>query len=197
VKDDAVRRVTVETKIPSGRWLSGFDVSPGERRALRSAFLFVKEQSGREQWIGGWTPWHAMTRAPSNTGYRLPAGAELLLELHYKSTEPGKTLVDDSALGLYLQSNPPRSVIQDVHVNRETTLKQDLMVWALKPELTGGSIEARAIIPDGRIEPLLWVKNNSTDWQLPYVLRDPVRLPRGTRIISKGAALSVLAYPPH
>ena len=65
----------------------------------------------------------------------------------------------------------------------------DSMVWALRPQLQRagtalpGSIEIRAIKPDGAVEPLLWINDHRPEWQLPYVLREPMRLPRGTRIV--------------
>jgi hypothetical protein len=82
-------------------------------------------------------------------------------------------------------------------------------VWALQPRLerTGtaveGSIEVSAARPDGGIEPLLWVKDHGPDWQIPYVLRDPVTFPQGTRIIvtaysadaAASSSASVLWYP--
>lgn len=204
-----VRRITVSTKLPAERWLRGFDIAPGERRALRSAFLSIKGANGQEQWIGGWTPWHAMKSTPDGVAYRLPARAVLIVELHYKaisSIEPapspgGRGLSDRSTLGLYFQSKRPQSVLRDFTINKQLTLGEDLMVWALRPQFTSrgnivtGSIEVKAIRPNGAIEPLLWVKENGPDWQIPYVLRDPVRLSPGSRLIVSGHAAHEVENP--
>lgn len=208
------------------RWLRGFDVAPGERRALRSVFVFIKRGDGQEQWLGGWTPWYAMTSAPSSAAYRLPAHALLTVELHYKTwTESGQALSDTSTLGLYFQSRRPKVALRDLTVTAspvkpddgrlrlrgELTLDHDVMAWALRPRLANrgdivaGSIEVKAVRPDGGIEPLVWVKENRPDWQLPFVLRDPVRLPRGSRLVvtayaaeqegSPIAVVSIASYP--
>lgn len=91
----------------------------------------------------------------------------------------------------------------------EAVLNADATVWAIRPRLERGGIAAEGTIevsawrPDGAIEPLLWVKDNRPDWQLPYVLREPVTLPRGTRVVLTAysaddagkSSASVLWYP--
>jgi hypothetical protein len=221
------RRITVPTGLRAQQWLRGFDIDPGERRALRSVFLFLKEANGKERWLGGWTPWHSMTHTAFEATYRLPANAVLAVELHYKTwTESKETLSDTSMLGLYFQRNRSATVLEDHTVTAlppatdqqpprlrgELRLSRDIVVWALRPRLADnrgntvqGSIEVRAIKPDGAIEPLLWLKENSEDWQLPYLLRDPLQLQRGSRLVltaypstledKPSAVVSILGYP--
>lgn len=198
-----VRRVRLPTGLRAERWLRGFDLAPGGRSIVRSAFLFLETPGGSEQWLGGWTPWYAMTSSPGGVAYRLPAGAVLTLEIHYLSSGP-EAATDRSEIGLYFVPARPTSQAQDLAIaasrgaqgrlRGETTLAADSTLWALRPRLEGaggpvsGSIEVAAAQPDGAIEPLLWVKDLLPDWQTPYVLREPARLPRGTRLI-------VTAYP--
>ena len=215
-----VRRVKVATALTGDRWLRGFDVAPGERRLLRSVFLSVKH-AGSEQWLGGWTPWYAMTQAPDQVGFRLPAGTSLEVELHYAGwDEEDRPLTDASVLGLYFHPERPASVVETLVVTAtsaaqgvrgETTLTGDAVLWAMKPRLDRGelaqpgAIEMRAILPGGGIEPLLWINDHRSDWQLPYVLREPLRLPRGARLVltahgtdiaGANATASVLTYRP-
>jgi hypothetical protein len=199
-----VRRVTVSTRLTSDRWLRGFDIAPGDRRVLRSAFVFVKGSDGKQHWVGGWTPWHTMTHTPFDAAYRLPRNAVLTVELHYKTpAESNQPLSDASSVGLYFQPRRPAEVMSDIVVigtpvksengrrkfRGETLLRENVMMWALRPYLGNssgslkGSIEVKAIRPDGGIEPVLWVKENQPDLQVPYILRDPLRLPRGSRLI--------------
>jgi hypothetical protein len=187
-----MRRVTVSTRLTSERWLRGFDVAPGERRALRSVFVFVNGKDGKQHWLGGWTPSHTMTHTPFDAAYRLPRGAVLTVELHYKVfTEGNAPLHDASTLGLYFQPRRPAGEIRDIVVSAqgrkklkgETILRDDVMIWALRPTLRKGSIEVKAVKPDGAIEPLLWIKDDRPDLQFPYVLREPLPLMRGSRIV--------------
>jgi hypothetical protein len=199
-----IRRVTIPTRLSSDRWLRGFDIAAGDRRVLRSAFVFVKGNDGKQHWMGGWTPWYAMTHSPFDAAYRLPRNAVLTIELHYKSPiDVDQSISDSSTLGLYFQPRRPAAVMEDIAVmgtplktddsrlklRGEVSLRKDATIWALRPQLEDaaqpvkGSIEVKAIRPNGAIEPLLWVKENRADLQLPYVLRDPVRLEKGSRLV--------------
>jgi hypothetical protein len=217
-----VRRVKVPTALTGERWLRGFDIVPGERRALRSVFLYLKGAGQAEQWLGGWTPWYAMTQAPDNVGFHLPAGASLEAELHYAAwDESERPLTDMSRIGLYFQARRPAAVVDTLAVTAtpgparalrgEVTLTADAVIWAIKARLDRaaephpGAIEMRAITPGGGIEPVLWIKDHRSEWQLPYVLREPLRLPRGSRLVltahaantsAANAAASVLTYRP-
>ena len=44
------------------------------------------------------------------------------------------------------------------------------------------SVEATAYRPDGTAEVLIWAKNRRLDWEPIYYFRNPVELPKGTRI---------------
>jgi hypothetical protein len=86
-------------------------------------------------------------------------------------------------------AKPVKSESSRNKLHGELLLRKDVTIWALRPELRDGaqdlegSIEVKAIKRDGSIEPLLWVKENRPDLQLPYVLRDPLRLERGSRLV--------------
>lgn len=194
-----VRRVTLTPALSDDQWLRGFDVVPGARQALRSAFLYSKD-AGREQWLGAWTPSYAMTAGPDNVGFKVAKGASLEVELHYaRWDEPERTLTDASIVGLYLHPEPPDAVVEGLTISAttrtpkegargEAVLAHDTVVWAIRPTIQRdgvpemGSLELRAILPDGRTEPMLWITDNRPDWQLAYILREPLRLPERTRI---------------
>jgi hypothetical protein len=66
----------------------------------------------------------------------------------------------------------------------ETRLVADTYALALRPELTPGvtSIEVSARKPGGGTEILLFAKELPIDWPTPYIFKDPVFLPGGTRL---------------
>ena len=66
----------------------------------------------------------------------------------------------------------------------ETRLVADTYALALRPELTPGvtSIEVSARKPSGGTEILLFAKDLPIDWPTPYIFKDPVFLPSGTRL---------------
>ncbi len=197
-----VRRASVAAPGPA-RWLRGFDIVPGERTTLRAAFLFVKAPDGSEQWIGTWTPWHAMTAAPQGAAYAWPADATITVELHYNGwTDPARTLTDRSRVGLYFDRTAAAASLRPMHIaatprgatpasapiHGDVTLAEDTYVWAIRPRLqrggaaVDGTLELIGTRPDGSVEPLLWMTGNPPDWQFAYVLSDPVMMPRGSHI---------------
>jgi hypothetical protein len=50
-----------------------------------------------------------------------------------------------------------------------------------------GQTEASAILPDGTVRHLLWVRDPQPNYKHTYVFRDPIALPAGTRIRITGA----------
>ena len=43
-------------------------------------------------------------------------------------------------------------------------------------------MKATATLPNGKVEPLVWIRNWDFRWQDTYVYREPVFLPKGSRI---------------
>jgi uncharacterized protein with LGFP repeats len=43
-------------------------------------------------------------------------------------------------------------------------------------------------LPDGAVEHLIWLRNYREEWTRTYRFRDPVRLPKGTRIVVDATA---------
>lgn len=52
------------------------------------------------------------------------------------------------------------------------------------------SMEVTAYTPDGAVEHLIWLRNYREAWTRTYWFRDPVRLPKGTRIVVDATAPS-------
>ena len=69
---------------------------------------------------------------------------------------------------------------------------------ALRPEITAGltAIEVSARQPDGGTEILLFAKDPPIDWPTPYIFKDPVFLPAGTRLSAIAAYANDSAPPP-
>ena len=63
-------------------------------------------------------------------------------------------------------------------------LAADTSVVSLRPEIGAGvkSLEVSARKPDGGTEVLLFAKDFAPDWPTPYVLKNPVTLPKGAEL---------------
>ena len=64
------------------------------------------------------------------------------------------------------------------------TLSASVELAGLRPArlAAGESLEVTAYEPDGAVERLIWIRGWRPQWQRTYYFRNPVRLPKGTRI---------------
>jgi hypothetical protein len=190
-----VRRTTIDLGLTSERRLRALEYMPGDYRVVRAAFFTVQETG---QWIGSWTPWYGYASLPPGSAYRLPAGAHIVAEIHYRGA--AEQVTDQGKLGLFFAGQPAPDLVADLLLEAkspvapqkfraETRLAQDTSVLALRPELQPGvrSIEVAARIPGGGTDVILFAKDIPLEWPTPYIFKIPVALPRGT-------VLSVVAY---
>jgi hypothetical protein len=64
------------------------------------------------------------------------------------------------------------------------TLNQDMTIWSMLPHthVRGKRWHLEAIYPDGRAETILDVPRYDFTWQTDYVFKQPLKLPKGTKI---------------
>jgi hypothetical protein len=82
-----------------------------------------------------------------------------------------------------------------VRVADTLTLKSALLLDGLLPERAADGARIVATLPDGRVEPLLWLYGYSENFRHPFLLRKPLALPAGTIIRGVKAPASVLLLP--
>ena len=78
---------------------------PGAAEIVRNASISVENGA----MLAVWVPGDNLVSAPAGTAFRLPAGAKLRLEIHYKKQwqNEGKVIKDRSTVGLYYTTAPP------------------------------------------------------------------------------------------
>lgn len=154
---------------------------------------------GLQNLFGGWAPGNAPGMYDPGVGRRIPAGADIVYQVHYHNTT-GEDQVDNSGMGVHLAREPiqqearimlsgafnldiPAGEPNAVHTGRWRTPK-DITVTGLMPHMhyIGKAMKATAIYPDGRSELLLDVPNYDFNWQITYEPAEPVKLPKGTAI---------------
>jgi hypothetical protein len=148
--------------------------------------------------IAGYVPGSQTVIMPDGLARKIPAGSEILFQIHY--TKTGKDETDRTSIGFVFAKQPPRTLLLDRWVqnfyfkipanaaNYEAkgcyTFDQDVDVLSFGPHMhvRGKDMEYKAFYPDGRSEILLNVPNYDFNWQLWYDLKSPLHIPRGTRI---------------
>ena len=107
-RGDVVRRTTIDLGLASEQPLRGVEYIPGDRRVVRAATFSV---AGSGQWLGSWTPWQAMTMLPADAAIRLPARAQVVAEIQYRSA--AETVADAGTLGLYFADDRRAATASD------------------------------------------------------------------------------------
>lgn len=183
-------------------WLSQVQLRPSNPRVMHHCNLaYVLPEDGFKEahFLTGQVPGGEPARLDAGLGLRLPAGAMLVLQIHYVTT--GKEERDRISVALRYPREVVRKEVRHLRLSNhrfelapgapghevrdDATLDADVTALALfmHMHLRGRDATFLAHRPDGATEQLLQLPAYSFDWQLTYhVAPGQVRLPRGTRI---------------
>ncbi len=144
-----------------------------------------------------WAPGNFPRRLAAGTGLLLPKGADIVLQVHYHRT--GKVEVDDTKLGLYFCKEPVDKKMQDFlmpafllipageanyETHSEITVPTDETLRTIMPHmhLLGSAMTVTVTFPDGKERTLINVPHWDFDWQATYTYKEPVKIPKGSKI---------------
>jgi hypothetical protein len=206
---DEYRCIALPTNLNEDRWVTAVDFHPGDGAAVHCASFGIDLSKARDtsdhsldcaaaDRLGTWMPGQAVSRLPKNVARLLPAGARIVMRIHYHRNK--ETVSDQSSLGLYFASGQAMKPLHAValaapetdlpagaeryRVKVSYTMRAAAVAIAIRPLLFpfAKSVEVTAHWPDGTIESLIWARDYHYDWQPDYIFKKPVTLPKGTRI---------------
>jgi hypothetical protein len=138
--------------------------------------------------------------APAGTAFRLEPGGVLELQMHY--TANGQPATDRTKVGITFATDPsPREVhaqhfmnmrlklparAADVAVTTDLEFLQDATVWGLFPHthLRGKRWSYALELPNGEKKSILSVPRYDFNWQTYYMFKEPLQVPKGSKIVS-------------
>ncbi len=147
--------------------------------------------------IGGWAPGQVTRRLPPDTGYFLPKGADVVLQVHYHRN--GRTEKSQPSIGLYFAPKPLAKRFQSIVVpgrfffipagNADFTVKgsvwveDDCTIHSVMPHLhmLGKKVKVTITPPDGMPQTLVDITDWDYNWQETYFFRRPIAVKAGTR----------------
>ena len=145
----------------------------------------------------GWAPGYTPLPAEPALSQTVQPGAAVVIQVHYHPS--GKPEEDQSSIGLKFSGPPTKGRALLLVMNRyldipageshyvvkgSITVPQDAELWGITPHAhylaTDMKINAR--LPDGSVIPLIWIKDWDFNWQGQYRYKEPIKLPKGTKI---------------
>ena len=150
--------------------------------------------------LGFYAPGKAIDSWPAGTAKLVPAGSNIIFQMHYSRTT-GRLEKDRTSVGLIFAKEPPEKPVLSFGAlnsyfkipagdpNHEVkacyTFGRDVEMLGYMPHmhLRGKSMTYEAIYPDGKRQTLLDVPQYNFNWQTLYKLKEPVFLPSGTKLL--------------
>jgi peroxiredoxin len=195
---------SVDPGIKEDLWVSAAEIVPGDRSVVHHVIVFALPpgEKMREdgQFLQAYVPGLRVTPWPKGMAKRVKAGSRFIFQVHYTPT--GVAHNDLTQVGMVLAD--PKTITHEVqtvstmtrrleiqpeldHQPFQTpplTAPRDVLLLSLSPHmhLRGKSFRYEAEWPDGKQEVLLNVPAYDFNWQTTYRLKEPRKIPQGTKI---------------
>lgn len=199
----------VKNKIGKDIWVRASEIIPGDKAVLHHVLtsfgeLNVKgKRKGRLNFrtmkgLRGYAPGINSNPFPDNSGIFLPGDVTFEFQVHY--TPVGRKTVDSSRMGIWvLDEAPEHEIFTNSMINSRIkipagaknhqeydtmTVKRDSLLYSVLPHAhyRGKAMEVSVIYPNGEEEVLLSVPNYDFNWQTSYDFKEPVFIPKGSKL---------------
>lgn len=190
-----VHHIIAFIRPPGSKWMA--DAEPG--------VPFIPKKGNRggadaipPELLVGFAPGLEPTKCEPGQAKLVKAGSDIVLQLHY--TPNGKAVADQTKIGLTFAKGEVKERVMTMNAmnvflkippgepnyesHAQTTLKQDVKLVSMMPHMhyRGKDFLYKAVYPTGETQVLLSVPHYDFNWQLGYVVKDEILLPKGTRI---------------
>jgi hypothetical protein len=184
------------------RSVRAVDLLPGTAAIVRRATISVRPRAGDarasgatpERLLALWVPGDHPVPLDAGVGFQIPPLAELIVRVFYRKTwrYERQPMTDRSTVGLYF-ADEPATEVQVLRIftpvdggadaKFTTTVTEDLRAMAVypDPQLSATNVTVVAARPDGSREDLIAFQPRA-EWARRFWFREPIALPRGTRI---------------
>jgi hypothetical protein len=153
--------------------------------------------------LGGWAVGNTPLFLSNGLALPLPKGSDFVLQMHFHLT--GKPETEKSTVGIYFAEKAPERRIfpaqapavfgfgadidipadkKDYTIEDSLTFPVDVMAYSASAHAhyVAKEMKATATLPDGTVKPILWIPDWDFNWQDRYNYKQPVLLPKGTRM---------------
>jgi mono/diheme cytochrome c family protein len=197
----AYQYLTVPTNFKEDRFVTAAEIRSTGNQAVHHVIVFVQEPGttrAEGRLLVGFAPGEDPAIYSAGYARRIPSGSNLVFQIHY--TPNGTALKDVTTVGLIYAKAPvkhtllTRPVLQtrflipagdpNYEVRSQFTFNEPAHLYSFMPHmhLRGKDFEYKAVFPDGTSKILLRVPRYDFSWQTYYVAKEPLAMPKGTRI---------------
>ncbi len=193
----------VPTNFQEDRWIQAAEAVPGDPAVVHHIVVYLMDRSGNlkrgpGEHFCGYAPGEMPTSLPPGTAKKIPAGTDLIFQLHY--TPNGRMRVDRSKVGFVFAKEPPKRQAytiaianpdlilpphrENLAVSSTAVLGADARLLSFMPHmhLRGKDFRYAIALPGESPRVVLSVPAYDFGWQTYYVLKEPIDLPKGTQI---------------
>ena len=215
--------VILHPGFPVDRWVNAVEIRPGDRSVVHHAVLYVREPGRRgcamlrqesctrptgdarkaaettSDILAIYTPGAPIMRCPEGMAKKIPAGSDLVLQMHYTSKRTAAK--DQTEVRMLFAKEPPTSRVLTLQMpNYDLRIPPGARNYRVSVSGYGSAGRAvtehvsahaparqRLRIPGvgmhGRVDTLLKVDHYNFYWQLTYQLKTPRLLRAGTTLL--------------
>jgi hypothetical protein len=220
---DVYRCFVLPTSFREDRWVTKVEYAPGDRKLVHHILAYIDTTGAAEKLdrddpgpgytcfggpgfapsggLSGWAPGAPPRVMPAGVGMFLPAGARVVLQMHYNNNGT-ESRTDRTRVALHFATSPidkrqrgipvlnptftipPGERRYEVRASWMMPPGRDAHANAIAPHmhLLGREMTVTATYPDGTVRPLIHIDDWDFHWQGSYTFVQPVPLPGGTRI---------------
>jgi hypothetical protein len=148
----------------------------------------------------GWAPGMSPLTLKPGTAKLVKKGSVLIFQMHY--TTNGVAARDRTSVGMWFSKDPvekrvitkgvttdPRKLVipagdPNFESTSSYTFTEDAHIYSFMPHMhvRGKDFEYKLVYPDGKEKILLRVPKYDFNWQLNYFVKEPIAVPKGSRI---------------
>ena len=204
----AYKHFTTPTNFTEDKWVKSMEARAGNPKVVHHILMFAvapgaQRERNEFQGIGGgfltgFAPGTVAIVLDPGQAIKIPAGANLMWQMHYTPT--GREETDRSEFAVVFADAPPTEEVftgtaqnfrfkipagADNHeVVAESVVPFDIQFRGMTPHMhyRGKSFTYTATFPDGREQLLLSVPKYDFNWQIGYELAEYVNMPAGTKL---------------
>jgi mono/diheme cytochrome c family protein len=205
------QRVAVQTHLAEDKWVKAIEIRPSSPQVVHHVLVFVvyppnhprlndqpQYKDGLDGYFAGLVPGQGHAIFPKGLAKFLPKEALLIFQIHY--TPNGTATTDRPKIGLIFSDKAPEHEITTRGVfntrfrippgdgNYEITathyFRNPVRLLSFNPHshVRGKAYRYELQYPGGKKETVLDLPRYDFNWQMEYVLRDPIDVPAGARL---------------